>query len=96
MASYPPGSFTKNFGWARRPPGLRALYDAIRSGFRGSIASVSRDDFRRHSGIADSDRQLIPLNFFLHNTIVQGANVVSIDELVRHALSSGHSRRLIT
>ena len=96
MASYPPGSFTKNFAWARRPPGLKALYDAIRSGFRGSMAPVSRDNFRRYSGIADSDRQLIPLNFFLHNTIVQGANVVSIDELVRHALSSGHSRRLIT
>ena len=40
----------------------------------------------------DSNRQLIPVNFFLHNTIVRGANYVSIDELVRHAINNPHSR----
>jgi hypothetical protein len=90
---YPPGSFTKNFGWNRSPPGLRALYDAIRLGFGTSRTSISRDSFRRSCGIADSSRQLIPVNFFLHNSIITNTNFVSLDELVRHALTHPHSRK---
>jgi hypothetical protein len=93
MTESSPGSFTKNFGWNQRPPGLRALYDAIQAGFGGIIANVSRDEFRARCGIADRDRQLIPLNFFLHNTIRGKGNFVSVDELVRQALLSAHSPR---
>jgi hypothetical protein len=36
---------------------------------------------------------LIPVNFFLHNTIEGGFNYISADELVRHAINNPHSRR---
>lgn len=93
MPSYSPGSFTKNFGWAQNPPGLKALYDAIRAGFSRRFKPVSRDSFRSNSGIADSNRQLIPINFFLHNSIEKTTNYISTDELVRQALTAPHTRR---
>jgi len=89
----PPGSFTKNFGWNRHPPGLSRLYDVIRAGFGGVAEPVTRDHFRAHCGLTDRDRQLIPVNFFLHNTISDGTNYVTVDELVRHAINNPHSRR---
>jgi hypothetical protein len=88
-----PGSFTKNLGWNQTPPGLNRLHVVIRAGFGGVAQSVTREQFRTHCGIADRDRQLIPLNFFLHNTVMNGANYVTVDELVRHAISNPHSRR---
>jgi hypothetical protein len=36
---------------------------------------------------------LIPVNFFLHNTIEGGFNYISADELVRHAINNPYSRR---
>ncbi|SPP91997.1 HNH endonuclease [Bradyrhizobium vignae] len=93
MPVYPPGSFTKNFGWNKFPPGLRRLHDVIRAGFSGVARTVSRDTFRRNCGVNDAARQLIPLNFFLHNTIVDNANYVTADELVRHAINNPHSQR---
>jgi hypothetical protein len=93
MPAYPPGSFTKNFGWAQKPPGLRALYEAIRLGFQRRFTPVSRNSFRSHSGISDPNRQLIPINFFLHNTVRGTENFISTDELIRQALASPHSRR---
>jgi len=93
MPTYAPGSFTKNFGWDQHPPGFARLYTAIRAGFAGQIVPVLRDTFRNRCGIPNKSIQLIPINFFLHNTIVSGQNYVSIDELVRHALYNPHSRR---
>lgn len=93
MTKYKPGSFTKNFGWNRHPPGLSALYVTIRSGFGGRAVSVSRDDFRAACGVAGTAQQLIPVNFFLHNTVMAQGNYVSVDELVRHAINNPHSRR---
>lgn len=97
MATIPtrfgPGSYTKNFGWNQYGPGLVGLYQAIRNGFGTSTTPVTRDAFRRNCGIDDSARQLIPLNFFLHNQVLGGANHVSVDELVRHALLHPHSRQ---
>jgi len=90
---FAPGSFTKNFGWNLSPPGLRALYVAIRAGFGGVAHSVTRDHFRRHCGVTDHNRQLIPINFFLHNTVIGRTNYVTADELVRHAINNPHSRR---
>ena len=91
MLTYAPGSFTKNFGWNRDPPGLKKLYTAIRAGFRGVAEPVARENFRNFCGIADPNRQLLPLNFFLHNTIISRENYVTNDELVRHAVNNPYS-----
>jgi hypothetical protein len=93
MPRYAPGSFTKNFGWNLSPPGLSKLHTVIKAGFGGTARRVSRDDFRRHCGLPDSNIQLIPINFFLHNTVVSGANYVTADEPVRNAINNPHSRR---
>jgi hypothetical protein len=94
MPTYAPGSFTKNFGWSQGPgKGLSRLYEVIRSGFSNKADSVRRDDFRSRCGITDTNRQLIPVNFFLHNTIKQKENYVSVDELVRHAINNPYSHR---
>ncbi len=87
--AYRPGSFSKNFAW--HGTGLRRLHEAIRKGFGGQLQSVGRDTWRRASGIGDDDLELIPLNFFLHNSIVDGKNCVSVDELVLQAITSAHS-----
>jgi hypothetical protein len=93
MSSYAPGSFTKNFGWNLEPPGLNRLHVIIRAGFGGAAIPVRRDTFRRQCGLTDANRQLIPINFFLHNTVVNGTNYVTADELVRHAINNPHSSR---
>jgi hypothetical protein len=93
MSVYPPGSFTKNFGWNLDPPGLHRLHTVIRAGFGGVAQAVQRETFRRQCGLSDSNRQLIPINFFLHNTVVGGRNYVTADELVRHAINNPHSTR---
>ncbi|MBL8883865.1 MAG: HNH endonuclease [Hyphomicrobium sp.] len=90
---YKPGSFTKNFGWETAGRGLVKLHEAIKFGFNSSIKAVSRDSWRANCGIEDSARQLIPLNFFLHNHIVRRADQVSADELVRVAINEPHSRK---
>lgn len=93
MPVFAPGSFTKNFGWNLSPPGLNRLYEVIRAGFGGVTTSVTRDQFRQDCGLPDLNRQLIPVNFFLHNTVVDRVNYVTVDELVRHAINNPHSRR---
>jgi hypothetical protein len=93
MPKYAPGSFTKNFGWNTNPPGLSRLHHVIHAGFGGAANPVKRDTFRADCGIADPNRQLIPVNFFLHNTVKHDVNYVSVDELVRHAINNPHSRR---
>jgi hypothetical protein len=93
MPRFAPGSFTKNFGWNQQGIGLRGLYRAIRQGFSGSTGAVPRFRFRAACGVTDPDRQLIPVNFFLHNRILDGRNHVSRDELVRHACSTDYSDR---
>lgn len=93
-----PGSFSKNFGWhsvesasSTDPVGLRKLHAAIRAGFLGKLLPVERDVWRSNCGIEEHDLQLIPLNFFLHNSIIDGKNFVSVDELVIHAITHYHS-----
>ena len=92
MATYAPGSFTKNFGWNKEPPGLKRLYTAVRAGFSYVAEPVPRDTFRKNCGVSDPNRQLIPINFFLHNTVIDRINYVMADELVRHAINNPHSR----
>src|SRR5215211_1025892 len=88
MPVYAPGSFTKNFGWNVAPPGLNRLHVVIRAGFGGVARPVGREIFRRQCGLTDRNRQLIPINFFLHNTVISGTNYVTADELVRHAINN--------
>jgi hypothetical protein len=82
---YRPGSFSKNFAW--HGTGLRKLYNAVRSGFGGNLAPVSREQWRANSGIGDRALDLIPLNFFLHNA----RGRISVDELVFQSVTHPHS-----
>lgn len=84
---YAPGSFSKNFAW--HGTGLRRLHGAIKSGFKNSLAPVSRERWRKDSKIGDSALELIPINFFLHNA----RGRISVDELVFQAVERPHSLR---
>jgi hypothetical protein len=80
---YTPGSFTKNFSWDHS---YERLFEAIRKGFDGSLAPVTRDHWRSLSGIDDVDRQLIPLNFFLYSIRGVKEDRVLVDRLVEAAI----------
>jgi hypothetical protein len=82
---YPPGSFTKNFAWHGQ--GMEKLHSAIRAGFDNALTPISREEWRRKSGINDADLELLPINFFLHNN----EGKLSVDELVFQAIQYNHS-----
>jgi hypothetical protein len=84
---YTPGSFTKNFSWNRS---YKRLYDAIRSGFSETPKPVSRERWRADSGIEDSNRQLIPMNFFLYSMEGAADDYVLVDQFVEVALERGY------
>lgn len=83
--AYTPGSFTKNFSWHRS---YKKLHKAIRDGFFHGLQASSRDTWRHHSGIADADRQLIPLNFFLYTTRGLHDDYILVDRLVERAVQA--------
>lgn len=76
---YTAGSFTKNFSWNHS---YKKLYTAIASGFSHQPDPVTRADWRRHSGIVDQDRQLIPMNFFLYSQPGVEDDFILVDQLV--------------
>jgi hypothetical protein len=76
---YTPGSFTKNFSWHQS---YKKLHNAIRSGFSSGRAPVARERWRERSGIGDANRELIPLNFFLHSMLGLNEDFVVVDRLV--------------
>jgi hypothetical protein len=84
---YAPGSFSKNFAW--HGTGLRKLYATINSGFNKALVSVNRKRWRADSKIGDPSLELIPVNFFLHNS----GGRISVDELVFQAIERPHSLR---
>lgn len=85
-----PGSFTKNFSWGSKAPGLSELYNAIRRGFNDKLEDVPREVFReRLAQIGRPD--LIPINFFLFNYIRDSESYLCADELVFQALSWEHT-----
>src|SRR5665213_1169431 len=86
--AYPPGSFTRNFGWRGHGRGLKKLHDAIRLGFDSIAAPKTREAWRAATGIGDRDLSLLPTNFSLYN---DNALVVP-DDLVLLAISEEHSR----
>jgi hypothetical protein len=93
MADEPwlPGSFTKNFSWGKGR-GFEALHEHIRVGFDGTLQPVKRDLYRER--VAQIRRpELVALNFFLFNQIIDGENYVIVDELVFQALTAEHSER---
>lgn len=85
---YTPGSFTKNFSWHRS---YRPLYTAVAKGFSSRRQPVSRDHWRAHSGIKDSNRQLIPMNFFLYSLPGKSDDFLLVDQFVKFALTSPYS-----
>jgi hypothetical protein len=87
--AYTPGSFTKNFTWEHS---YERLFKAIRNGFGERLEPVSRDQWRAQSGIRDGDRQLIPLNFFLHSVRGIKEDFVLIDRLVEAAVERRYNR----
>jgi hypothetical protein len=80
---YTPGSFTKNFSWHLS---YEPLHKAIAKGFSGGTDPVTREDWRARSGIADHNRQLIPINFFLYNQPGTADDFVLVDQLVDAAM----------
>lgn len=76
---YTAGSFTKNFSWKRS---YRKLHTAIKNGFSAGLSPVTRDLWRKRSGIGDPDRELIPLNFFLYSKRGLNSDLVLVDRLV--------------
>ncbi len=85
-----PGSFTKNFGWGRDGRGLAELHRAIRVGFGGEYADVSRSGFRERLE-AEKINFYIPANFFLFNYSDGTGDRIAFDELVFQAVSFDHS-----
>jgi hypothetical protein len=77
--TYTAGSFTKNFGWKES---YEKLHVAIRNGFSDGLAPVTRDQWRKRSEVANADRELIPLNFFLHSRCGLKDDFVVVDRLV--------------
>src|SRR3954468_490721 len=76
---FSPGSFTKNFSWNRS---YRRLHTAIAKGFAGSSEPVTRSQWRERCGIADRNRQLIPMNFFLYSRPGTKDDFILVDQLV--------------
>lgn len=81
---YTAGSFTKNFGWDES---YEKLHIAIRNGFSEGYLPVERESWRARSEIADSDRELIPLNFFLHSMRGRNKDFVVVDRLVERTVA---------
>jgi hypothetical protein len=82
--SYTAASFTKNFGWNES---YEKLHLAIRNGFSAGLLPTPRDEWRKHSKIGDSDRELIPLNFFLYTAHGLNEDFVLVDRLVERAMT---------
>jgi hypothetical protein len=79
VSKYSPGSFTKNFSWNHS---YERLHEAIAHGFSSGSQPVTRDNWRSRSGIADRDRQLIPMNFFLYSNPGVTDDFILVDQLV--------------
>ena len=86
-----PGSFSKNFGWGDAQ-GLGLLHRVINVVFSDGLKPVLRDTARKTiAKIADGDA-LVPLNFFLYNTVFGGESYIVPDQLVLEALARDHDQ----
>ncbi len=84
---YTPGSFTKNFSWNHS---YKRLYDAIKSGFSEVPKPVSRERWRADSRVRDTNRQLIPMNFFLYSMEGVADDFLLVDQFVEATLERGY------
>lgn len=82
MPKYTPASFTKNFSWNHS---YKRLHTAVNRGFEGSMEPIARDAWRAHCGIADQNRQLIPMNFFLYSCKGVSDDYLLFDQFVEVA-----------
>lgn len=82
-----PGSFSKNYGFERYGAGFRKLRDTIRAAFPTITSDVDREYFRKIHEEKFASSPLIPLNFFLFNSIINGVSKLLVDELVVSANS---------
>jgi hypothetical protein len=57
-ALYTPGSYSKDFAWSES---YKRLYDSIRNGFSKTLEPVTRENWRRKSGIENQDLELGPV-----------------------------------
>lgn len=80
--TYSPGSFTKNFSWHQS---YKKLHAAVRNGFSSKRDPVVRERWRERSGIGDTNRELIPMNFFLHSMRGVNDSFFVVDRLVERA-----------
>lgn len=86
-----PGSFTKNFAWGKGR-GFKVLHEHIRVGFDNTLQPVRRELYRER--VAQLPRpDLVAINFFLFNQIIEGESYIIVDELVFQALTAEHSKR---
>lgn len=86
-STYTPGSFTKNFSWNNS---YKRLHTAVAKGC-SDLDPISRKQWRETSKIADTDRQLIPLNFFLYSTQGIDEDFIMIDTFVEAAVERPYS-----
>lgn len=84
MASkFLPGSFTKQFGWRKDPD---RLHRSIRNGFQNEAKPVTRDTWRTHCGLRDSNIDLIPMDFFLYSRRGPSNDHLMVDTFVELAI----------
>lgn len=81
--THTPGSFTKNFGWDES---YLPLHSSIGRGFSLGRQPTTRDDWRNRSGIPGTDRQLVPMNFFLFSLQGIKHDYIMVDHFVDVAL----------
>jgi hypothetical protein len=88
-ALYTPGSYSKDFAWSES---YKRLYDAIRCGFSKMLEPVTRENWRKNSGIENKDLELIPLNFFLYAKDCIDGDFVLVDRLVELAIRQPYDK----
>jgi hypothetical protein len=88
--TYTPASFTKNFSWQKS---YNRLHTAIANGFSASLVPVTRNDWRNRSKIGDSNRELIPMNFFLYSKRGTKDDFIMVDRLVELAVNDRYDEQ---
>ncbi len=88
MASPPrtaPGSFSRNLAW--HGTGFKRLHDGIRSGFKNQLKPVAAAQWRRDSGIPETDLNLLPVRFFFYSK----GGTLQVDEMIYRGISNPHT-----
>ncbi len=92
VTKFLPGSSTKQFGWRKDP---HRLHRSIRSGFQNEARPVTRDAWRSHCGLRDSNIDLIPMDFFLYSKRCASGDYLLVDTFVELALDRPHDAQFL-